>query len=399
MNILIVCSYPIKSPKHGGQIRVHNIEARYRTAGHKVEVVGVLSSEAYESETGFLAFPGVSRLAAVIPNPSFMEDYAIGRLFADDLQAHARLAALIRSKPDVVHVEQPWLFAFALKYINSHAPNARIIYGSQNVEWRLKQEILSSYFNTAVVQQSADVIKEIEFTAVSRADAVICVSENDASWARSQTNNPVVVVPNGVKAWQTTEAGRREAETITQGFRYSLYCASAHPPNITGFFEIFEGGFGSLKPDEKLVVAGGAGPFIAGDARVHHSAKLAEKVVAPGVVSESCLQGLLDGASCIVLPLTQGGGTNLKTAEALWAGKHIVATRVAMRGFEHFIGSSGVNLANDPAAFKRALRVAMESEPLRLSEQEMNARRSVLWDSCLDPLIVLIEKLTEETNV
>jgi hypothetical protein len=32
------------------------------------------------------------------------------------------------------------------------------------------------------------------------------------------------------------------------------------------------------------------------------------------------LEGLLDGAQCIVLPLTQGGGTNLKTAEALWSG-------------------------------------------------------------------------------
>jgi hypothetical protein len=399
MNILTLCTYPIANPKHGGQLRVRNIVDRYRAAGHHVEVVGVLGSQAYESEPGFSAFPGDTRLAAVLANPFLMEDFAIGRLFADDAQAYERLAASIRTKPDVVQVEQPWLFAFARSFVEKKAPTARIVYSSQNVEWRLKQEILSPYFDAAIAQQNADLIKDIELAAISRADAVICVSESDADWVNSQAEKPVVVAPNGVKAWRTTEAGRKEAATITQGFRYVLYCASAHPPNMTGFFEMFGGGFGSLKPDEKLVVAGGAGYAIAGDVRVHQSAKLAEKVLVAGMVSQPCLEGLLDGANCIVLPLTQGGGTNLKTAEALWAGKHIVATTVAMRGFERFIGARGVHLADDPATFKRVLRVAMESEPLRLSEQEIDARRSVLWESCLDPLMALIEHLTEKHEV
>ena len=55
--------------------------------------------------------------------------------------------------------------------------------------------------------------------------------------------------------------------------------------------------------------------------------------------------------------------------------------------------------ADDAPAFKRALRVAMESEPLRLSEQEINARRSVLWGSCLDPLVALIDNLNEKHKV
>ena len=399
MNILMFCTYPIANPRHGGQLRVRNIVDSYRAAGHDVEVVGVLGSESYEAEVGFSAFPGVSRLATVIPNPFLMEDYAIGRLFADDARAYERLSISIRAKPDVVQIEHPWLFAFARHYVETNAPTARIVYSSHNVEWRLKQEILSSYFDAGIARQNADLIKDVELAAISGADAVVCVSESDAEWVNSQVDKPVVVAPNGVKAWQPTEGGRKAAATITQGYRYALYCASAHPPNMTGFFEIFGEGFGCLKPDEKLVVAGGAGPSIAEDVRVHHSAKLAEKVVVAGMVSQPCLEGLLDGANCIVLPLTQGGGTNLKTAEALWAGKHIVATSVAMRGFERFIGASGVHLADDPAAFKRALRVVMASAPLTLSEQEIDARRSVLWESCLNPLGALIKNLTEKTNV
>ena len=393
MKILVLCTYPIKNPRHGGQLRVRNIVDTYRAAGHEVEVAGVLGSDQYESENGFHPFPGAGQLAAVIPNPFLMEDYAIGRLFADDTSHYERLAALIRNKPDVVQVEHPWLFAFARRFVRE--VNAKLIYSSHNVEWQLKKQILSSYFDEDTARQQADLIKRVELDAVAGAESIACVSENDAVWLRTQTTKPVVVAPNGVKPWQTNEEGRKEAASITQGYRYALYCASAHPPNMTGFFDMFAGGFGSLKPDEKLVVAGGASWAMAGDVRIHQSPKLAERYVIGGIVSQDCLEGLLDGAACIVLPLTQGGGTNLKTAEALWAGKHIVATTVAMRGFERFFGARGVHVADEPAAFKRALRNAMGAAPLQLTQEEIESRRTVLWESCLKPLASLMSNLND----
>ena len=42
---------------------------------------------------------------------------------------------------------------------------------------------------------------------------------------------------------------------------------------MTGFFEMFGGGFGSLAPDQSLVIAGAAGYVIASDVRLHQSAK------------------------------------------------------------------------------------------------------------------------------
>jgi hypothetical protein len=97
-------------------------------------------------------------------------------------------------------------------------------------------------------------------------------------------------------------------------------------------------------------------------------------------------------------PLTQGGGTNLKTAEALWSGKHIVATSIAMRGFENFIGQSGVHIADEPVVFKSKLREVMEMEPLILAEHEVDARRKVLWDFCLAPLLTLMDKIKKESS-
>jgi len=359
-----------------------------------VEVVGVLGSESYEPERGFLPYPGVRELSKYIRNPFLMEDYAIGRCLVEDDQAYRNLSASIKTKPDIVHVEQPWLFGFAHKYVKANAPSAKIIYGSQNIESELKYQILSSYFDSATAARHASVVKHIELEAIKLADAIVCVSQNDAHWICANTTKSAVLAPNGVKPWHATPAGLEDAQTITHGYRYALYCASAHPPNVTGFFDLFSGGFGSLKPEEKLVIAGGAGPSIAGDLRVHQSAKLAEKIIVAGMVSQPCLEGLLTTAHCMVLPLTQGGGTNLKTAEALWSGKHVVATSIAMRGFEKFMGSSGVQVADCPAAFKRALRLAMNSAPHRLSAEEILARRSVLWENCLSPLNALINDLT-----
>lgn len=399
MNILVFCTFPIKTPSHGGQLRVRNIVDTYRADGHQVEVIGVLGSENYQIEEGFLPYPGVDRLAKVIPNPFLMEDYAIGNLFANDSSCYKRLVSKIHNIPDVIQVEHPWLFAVARKYANGHAPNARIIYSAHNVEWQLKQEILSCFVDADSAHLNSDLIKEVELNAILGSDAIVCVSESDADWLRMHTNKPVVMAPNGVNAWEMNDMARKEASVISKGYSYALYCASAHPPNVTGFFTMFGGGFGSLKPDEKLIVAGDAGWAIASDIRVHQSSKLAEKVVVAGKVSQQCLGGLLEGAHCIVLPITQGGGTNLKTAEALWAGKHIVATTVAMRGFERFIGGQGVNISDDPVEFKRMLRRVMSLDPLFLTKEEVDDRRSVLWEFCLKPMKRLINKMNAESVV
>lgn len=393
MNILFLCTYPVERPRHGGQLRARNIVDTYGSAGYNVEVIGVLGSDGYEKEKGFLPFPGVKALNLIVPNILYMEDYALGQLFSENLKYYKKLVALIKKEPDVIHVEQPWLYSFARRYISDSKKNIKIIYGSQNIEWQLKQQILSSSIDLETASKDIESIKNLELEAITYADAIICVSESDAEWIRPRTKRPVVVAPNGVNSWLVTEDGRKQALKITQGYKYALYCASAHPPNMTGFFNMFSGGFGSLKPDEKLVIVGGAGEAIAGDIRVHQSAKLAEKIIVAGIVDQPCLNGLLEGAHSIVLPLTQGGGTNLKTAEALWAGKYIVATPTAMRGFEQFMESNGVYIADNSSSFKQILRKTMAKELLSLTDNQINERKTVLWESCLEPLVAVIRKM------
>ncbi len=396
MNILVLCTYPIESPRHGGQLRTRAIVDTYRAAGHQVQVAGVLGSESYAAETGFDAYPGLARLARVIPRPFLMEDVAIARLYAEDDERFARLAGKITIEPAVIHIEQPWLFQFAERLCAQRGWTIPLVYGSQNIEYRLKASILETYADSHDVSASVELVEALERHAIARAAAVVCVSQGDLDWTQPQTSAPVVLAPNGVRSWEVTDAGLAESQRIVREQRFALYCGSAHPPNMAGFFDLLGDGFGSLAPDQRLVIAGGAGNAIARDPRLPQSANLAERSIFAGMVSQPSLEGLLERAHCIILPLTQGGGTNLKTAEALWAGKHIVGTTVAFRGFETFMTAPGVAIADTPRDFKHAIRRAMNQPPLQLAEAERDRRRVVLWQECLRPLPALVETIVQQ---
>lgn len=387
MKLLLMCTYPYRDGRHGGQIRVANLVECYRSAGFFVEVVGVLGSANYPKSEGFAAYPGIQALSAVLENPFLMEDAALAQLFLEDESYYRQLAVEIQSEPDVIHVEQPWLFGFAQRLVVGKGWNkTRILYGSQNIEYQLKAKILAPHLSSAMVEKHVDIVKQLELEATLQADAVVCVSEHDLQWTQQRIQAPSILAANGVKPWSVTSKGIDAANKISKCRKFALFCASAHPPNMEGFFQLLSHGFGSLSQDQCLVIAGSAGPAIACDTRLAASAQLAERVVSAGIVESSCLGGLLETAHCIVLPVTQGGGTNLKTAEALWAGRYIVSTTTAMRGFEQFIGSPGVLVSDQPAEFKQNLRLAMDAPPLRLSCEDRKKRSVVLWSHTLQAL-------------
>lgn len=396
MNILVLSTYPSTPPTHGGQHRLLNIIEFYKKQGHKVSSAGVLGSDGYPKAEGFVSYPGLKALAGQIESSFLMEDWAIGKLFANNDKYFNLLLEKIDFCPDVIHVEQPWLFGFAVRYIKEKRLNkkTKLIYGSQNVESHLKKQILKNYLTLDAAEKGSGLVLETELFAIENADGVCCVSEEDLKWTKSQgVNKPCVLAPNGVTYREATVDGVYQANQITQNKKIALYCASAHPPNIHGFFEVFKAGAGCFSPEQRLVVVGGAGQAIMNDRRFAKVAGMSAHYVSAGVVSEECLQGLLSVAHTIILPIMQGGGTNLKTAEAIWAGKHIVATRAAMRGFETFIGANGISVANSSEEFLKQLRISMQSEPCHLSARDYQEREVVLMQSTLHSLGSLLDTI------
>lgn len=393
MKIVTLSTYPFDTPRHGGQHRLANIVAEYKRARHAVHSIGILGADHYAPSAGFLPYPTPGILGSYLDNTFLMEDWAIGRWAASDDGGYAALAALVPAGVDVLHVEQPWLFEFALRYAAQGRRRVRIVYGSQNIEYRLKEEIVASYLGPKHARDCAERVQACELAALGAADLVCTVSQGDADWSRQHTKAPVVLAPNGVAARTCAPEDLTAANKLTGHRKYALYCASAHPPNIVGFYDLFGAGIGCLAPNERLVVAGSAGPAILSAPLARKTPGLTRHLACSGEISEGALSALLQLAHALVLPITHGGGTNLKTAEALWSGHHIVATSVAMRGFETFAKDRGVTVADDPVQFRTALRLAMAAPPLALTPAERDARRIVLWESCLRALVNHVNKL------
>ncbi len=395
MNILTLSTYPIDVPMHGGQHRLSNVVSNYKKGGHTVHSVGVLGSDSYPPAKGFVSCPQVDALSRHIENPFLMEDFSIGELFSKEDAYFKVLAQNIETEPDVIHVEHPWLFGFAKRYVDlCSKKQVKILYGSPNIEYKLKHYNVSLYLGEKSATNAREKVLRCEMTAIMNADAICCVSEQDRLWTRKSTTKPCVLAPNGVAERVTTEAGIRGANAFSGGRKFALYCASAHPPNMAGFFEIFEKGVGCIAPNERIVVAGGVGSAIQGDKRFSKTAQLSSVFVSAGLVSEPCLQGFLETAHAIILPITQGEGTNLKTAEALWAGKHIIGTTPAFRGFEQFMSSEGVCIADEPSQFLAYVRQSMSAPPHALSLPERDRRKTLLWDNTLQPLLGLVSQMT-----
>jgi hypothetical protein len=395
MKILIVTTFPVSEPRHGGQHRVANMMACLRSAGHDVYLRGVLGSEQYLPSEGFVSYPGTSALNQFKSVPGLMDDWAIGRLFVEDEEYFEQLSAKIDIIPDLIISELPWLFAFCRKYRRSLGKDADIplVYGSENIESRLKRSIVASYCSRKQGDECARLVDAVELDAIESADLIVSVSEEEAGWFREKAKVHVVVAPNGVADRRAAIQDMAKSGEITQGHKFALFCASAHPPNVDGFFSMFANGVCCISPSDRLVLAGAIGGTLKLDSRYNSIPGLYFRAIDAGEVEESVLRGLLATAHAIVLPITEGGGTNLKTAEAIWSGRHVVATTKAMRGFEQFLSASGVHIADDPAQFARKLHYAMQSPPVQISAYERKSRAVVLWEHCLASLVTALEEV------
>jgi hypothetical protein len=390
MNILTLSTYPIDNPLHGGQHRLHNIVDAYKSAGHAVQAAGVSGSDQYPAAPGFVPYPGMTAFTPYIANPFLMDDWAIGQLFEKNDHYFTNLADLISPVPDLIHIEQPWLFKFAERFAKLHSSKKiKLIYGSQNIEHDMKFDIVKTYIDIDSAHAAQELVLRCETAAIALADGVCCVSQDDLFWTKIKTKAPCVLATNGVKNRKPTVSGVKEANSISANRKFAIYCGSAHPPNISGFFDIFGDGIGCFSPDERLIIVGGVGNHIFSDSRFQKVAGLSRACINAGTVSEDCLQGLLDTAHAIVLPISHGGGTNLKTAEAIWSGKHIIGTTTSFRGFESFKDSPNIAITDEKPKFLKALRLAMSKPPSLITVDDRNSRTRVLWSDTLHPLLEL----------
>lgn len=391
MKLLSISPFPWKVAFSGGQIRIKNIVEAYQRMGVSVQSIGIIPSSNYYSQEGFVPVPSFA-IEEIEGNPWELHDFYLGELFYKDARLFEVLFKQVREEPDIVQVEHPWLFKAALAFCRSCKRRPKLIYSSHNVEYLLKSSILSSRENISesFIQNEIEKIRDLEEFAVKNSDAVIVVTDEDNQWIKSvKTGIQTISCPNGVRDISSSEIP--ESFACLSESKYAIYCASGHPPNLEGLIEMFKHGLSAIKPDERLVIVGGVCDAIRDDYRFEKIANFYKRTVLIGTVEQSLLDALISRAHAIILPIVSGGGSNLKTAEALVAKKWIVATDYSLRGMEKFKNARGIFLANAPSSFCRQLRTAMSCPPLKIDHDELIQREELKWSSTLRNLSFVLQ--------
>ena len=378
MKIAALGHYPIAEPLHGGQRRVAAIAQQAQQAGHEFHFIPIFSTTSYpdaSEEERTTALP--ESILAELHNSGFREDVHMARVLGVDHPLVETVLKRLRAlKPDIVQFEQPWLYPLFETALAQDPVlrRARLVYSSQNVEAAL------------IGRPWNEEARKLEHALVQKADLVAAVSTSDAAvfdgW-RKAGQRPVVVAPNG--CWAPDLSEDNEPERVVAG-DYALVAGSAHPPNATGYWDCIGPIPGFLPPGTHLVIAGGMNQLLVNDDRHRRFPMLNQEFVLNiGQVSETTLTSLLNFAKVICLPITEGGGTNLKTAEALMWLKPVIAMRPAMRGFEGAEALSGVFVADDSRQFRALLRDAMTGQLVSDRRAEDVARYG--WPAQLAPLM------------
>jgi hypothetical protein len=383
--ILGLGTYPIAQPIHGGQRRVTAFCAHYAANN-----VTYLYASVYERKY----YAGAAVTAADYPsgapggrfaNWPYMDDVNAGQFAASDPGALAHFVSLAqRFKPDVIQLEQPFMWPLAKRLLAEAGPGkVRLYYSSHNVEGPLKASILrTAGVSVAEADLAQATIAALEREIVSNADAIFAVSRSDANfYAAMGPSADIYVIPNGLARYAGPPG---EAPAMFDGRKLLLFIGSAYPPNVDGFNSLVaERGLYFLPPEKHLAVCGGAseGIFNSPAYRADMTAN-GERVHFFPKISDGDLEALRRRAHAILLPITFGGGSNLKTAEALAQGAWVVATSTALRGFAAFRDASGVIVADTPRAFRRAIADVIRRPALALGPEEMEKRAALYWEGC-----------------
>jgi glycosyltransferase involved in cell wall biosynthesis len=187
--------------------------------------------------------------------------------------------------------------------------------------------------------------RRYERSAMTAADTVVALTERDRSTLAPLAGaTPVVCIPLGIAIPE------RAADPLGAGPPNLLFVGNyIHPPNADAAERLVHEIFPLVRrrvPEAELRIVG---PNPPGDLHGHPG------VVVTGEVPD--VRPYLEGATVVVAPLRLGGGMRVKVAEALAAGKAVVATRLAAEGLGATHGGQ--------------LILAEESEPIADSVVEL----------------------------
>ncbi len=394
-SVLLLSPYPILQPRHGGQLRTEAVRTAFEEAGFMVRSIGFYQAEAYgaaEIGKNDVPFPSDSphRLyqGKLIPA---LSDFIMSSFSVSNKHAFRQVANSIEFDIDAIIVEQPWFHPLA-KRLKREVPRCRnsvVVFSSQNIEAPMKREILGTSIESSVVDTVITEISTIEGAAARESDLTVAVTHEDAEILRGYGASNLLVAPNGISPWPINSVKIDFWQTKLPKQPWPIVIASAHPPNYQGFIRSAGDALGFIPPGSKLVVVGGVGTHLKQALSKSRWRELnLSKIQVLGVLEDDDLAAVKSLAHAFILPIGAGGGSNIKTAEALYSGKPVVCTSMALRGFETYRSLPGVHVADTPKDFQSAIRKVLGT-PQEIDHDvdiHRNLREQLTWETSLREL-------------
>jgi len=404
MRILQLSTHSTLIPRHGGKLRSHHVARVLEQEGFDVRRIAFCFRAADDLEdprepiidVGRTLFWGSKRFEAYGPCRFRLMDYIATVAVLEAPHILGEFDERVRAAaPDVVLLEHPWTWPLLARLEEVRSGAVRIVYNSQNVEIALKQRILQDE-GVPASPGVLEGVEALECGLVACAAGVATCTRMDANTFANWGARRVVVAPNGGVQRERRHLLDILPRPIEATHSYALAVGSDHPPNISGFMNLVVPSLLLLRPHQRVVVAGGMGPRVIEMLEVNGLVHLAKtRLIVLGTVDEFCLDCAIANANVLLLPIEYGGGSNVKTAEALLSRRPTVATTAAMRGFDQFRGVPNITVADRRADFSTAMLAALD-RPYNPQGADHPALSSLLWESTAAPLIGMMREIEKE---
>lgn len=401
-SILILSTYPSKKPRHGGQLRVENIKKTYQENGFNVASLVFYEAESYDAtQVDIWDIPFFSDSHYRLYKNEFVPlitDLLTGNFAASD-EVFELFLSRIPKQLDFVELEQAWLYPLVsrLKKLPQYK-YTKIINSSHNIEYQLKSDIFSSYNikNKNVIND----ILELEKQVALNADINVGVTDFDCHVLKGWGAKNVILAKNGISPWNALPEKIKYWQKKLPKEPFILYVASAHPPNFVEFVDFIGGSLACIPPDSKLVVAGGVSEHIYRElANSRWGAINLSRLELLFILEDEDLNAVKELASVFLLPIPMGGGSNIKTAEALYSGKWVISSTHALRGFENFKGEERLKICHNPKELHETIRKILSANTLpKLTESSEKLRQTLTWQYSLQPMADIALERYENKN-
>ncbi|MGP2426215.1 hypothetical protein V1954_13145 [Yersinia sp. 2538 StPb PI] len=398
--VLLLSTYPLVKPRHGGQIRLANIKKVYESNGFDIINFALYEPENYpksDVDSHDLPFDFNSPYrkfdGKLVP---LITDLQCGEYVSKDRDFFDKLIKIIPKDIDVIHVEQPWLWPLTERLISEFFVRRPIlIYGSQNIEWILKKDILESY---SIIEAESIIqkIKELEISAAQQADIVCAVTESDSDVLSTYGAQNVILARNGISKWTAAKDRLDYWRSQLPMAPWILYVASGHPPNFTGFKACIGDSLACIPPDSKLVVVGSVCESLYGQlVDTDYNSINKSRLQLLYMLSDEDLAAVKELATAFLLPIPHGGGSNIKTAEAIFSKKYVIATETALRGYERYKDLDKIKICHNSQDFTSSIRSILNDKSQCTTTEEPNNLDDLLWEHCLQIIPQTVKKVIE----